>query len=373
NPHKAFASGPAWSYFIGPFFHRGIMLLDFDEHLRHRRILQQAFTSDRLRGYLDRMQPAITQRLGRWQPGQRFQVYPAMKQLTLDLATDIFMGGQLSDEADRLNQAFADCVRAGTAYLRFNLPGLRWSRGLAGRRKLEDFLYAALPTRRASGGDDLFSVLCRASSDDGDRFTDEDIVNHMIFLLMAAHDTSTITMTAMSHYLALHPEWQARCRAEARAHGGVLDYRELMAPTSLDLVMKESLRLLAPVPSLPRRAVVDTEVLGYHIPAGTMVVVSPHVIHHLPEFWPDPERFDPERFAEHRRDDKVHRHAWTPFGGGAHKCIGMYFATVQVKAVMHQMLTRYEWSAPPGYRVRWDHTSLPRPKDGLPVRLVARR
>ena len=368
NRDKAFASGPAWSYFIGPFFHRGIMLLDFDEHLHHRRILQQAFTPERLTGYLERMNPAIDAGLSRWRPG-RLPLYPGMKQLTLDLATDIFMGGQLGPEADRVNRAFIDCVRAGTAYLRFPVPGLRWSRGLAGRRTLERFLRAQLPGKRAGAGEDLFSVLCHASAD-GRRFTDDDVVNHMIFLLMAAHDTSTITMSAMGYYLARHPEWQQRCRAESAGLGDRLRYQDLDRLTSLDLVMKESLRLVAPVPSLPRRAVRDTAVLDYFIPAGTLVAVSPHFTHHMPEYWPDPERFDPERFAEQRREDKVHRHAWEPFGAGAHKCIGMYFASVQVKAVMHQLLSRFQWSVPRGYEAPWDFTSLPRPRDGLPVQLA---
>ncbi len=370
NRDKAFASGPAWGYFIGPFFRRGIMLLDFEEHLHHRRIMQQAFTNGRLAGYLEAMNPAIATGLDGWRHGRRFLVYPALKRLTLDLATSVFMGAELGPDADRINRSFADCVRAGTAWVRYPVPGLRWSRGLAGRRVLEDFLSARLPAKRAGEDDDLFTALCHAESEAGDRFSDDDVVNHMIFLLMAAHDTSTITMTAMAYHLAASPHWQQRCREESLAlGGGQVSYQDLGRLESLDLVMKEALRLTAPVPSLPRQAVRDTEILGYHVPAGTMVTVSPYHTHHMPEYWPDPERFDPERFAEHRREDKVHRHAWEPFGAGAHKCIGMYFASVQVKAVMHQMLRRYRWSVDPSYQVRWSMTALPRPKDSLPVRL----
>ncbi|MGH3647143.1 MAG: cytochrome P450 [Micromonosporaceae bacterium] len=370
NRDKAFSSGPAWGYFIGPFFRRGIMLLDFEEHLHHRRIMQQAFTNERLARYLDAMNPAIATGLDGWRTGGRFLVYPNVKRLTLDLATSVFMGGGLGAEADRINRAFVDCVRAGTAWIRYPVPGLRWSRGLAGRRLLEAFLAERLPAKRAGTGDDLFTALCHAESEDGHRFTDADVVNHMIFLLMAAHDTSTITMTAMAYHLARSPEWQQRCREESLALGGdTVSYDQLARLGSLDLVMKEALRLVSPVPWLPRRAVRDTEILGYFVPEGTTVVVSPYNTHHMPEYWPEPERFAPERFAEHRREDKVHRHAWEPFGGGAHKCIGMYFASVQVKAVMHQLLRRYRWSVDPSYQVRWDMTSLPRPKDNLPVRL----
>ncbi|WP_019633262.1 cytochrome P450 [Actinomadura atramentaria] len=371
NRDKAFANGPAWSYYIGPFFHRGIMLLDFDEHLHHRRIMQQAFTRDRLRAYMDAMAPGIGAGLDAWESGPRFTVYDHVKQLTLDLATDVFMGVELSRaEADRINGAFIDAVRAGTAYVRFPVPGLRWQKGLRARRVLEDFFRTHLPAKRRDGGDDLFAALCQAETDDGHRFTDEDVVNHMIFALMAAHDTTTITLTTMAYHLAKYPEWQERLRAESRALGKpVLEFDDLDALTGIDLVMKESLRLVAPVPALPRRAVKDTEILGHHIPEGTTVVVPTLTNHHMPEWWPDPERFDPERFAPDRREDKVHRYAWEPFGGGAHKCIGLHFAGMQVKSVLHQWLLRYRWSVPGRYTWPLDTTSLPSPKDGLPVRL----
>ena len=371
NRDKAFANGPAWSYFIGPFFYRGIMLLDFDEHLHHRRIMQQAFTRDRLRSYMAAMAPGIKDGIGAWRTGPGFTVYDHVKQLTLDLATDVFMGVELDRaEADRINGAFVDAVRAGTAYVRFPVPGLRWHKGVQARRVLEDFFRRHLPAKRRDGGDDLFAALCQAETDDGHRFTDEDVVNHMIFALMAAHDTTTITLTTMCYYLAKFPEWQERLRDESLALGKpVLEFDDLDALPSVELVMKEALRLVAPVPALPRRVVKDTSLLGYHIPAGTTVVVPLLTNHHMEEYWPEPERFDPERFAPHRREDKVHKYAWAPFGGGAHKCIGMHFAGMQVKSIMHQMLLRYRWSVPGRYEWPLDTTSLPSPRDGLPVRL----
>ncbi|MFQ6394239.1 cytochrome P450 [Nocardia sp. KC 131] len=373
NRDKAFGSGPAWDYLIGPFFRRGIMLLDFEEHLHHKRIMMQAFTRSRLTGYLDAMNPIIERGLADWAASSSFRGYPAIKQVTLDIATRTFMGAALGDESDTVNQAFIDCVRGGTAYLRFPVPGLRWSRGLHGRKVLERLLRKQLPAKRAAGGDDLFSALCHARSDDGQSFTDDDVVNHMIFLLMAAHDTTTITMSTMMYYLAKHPEWQQRCRAESAALGTeVLDYNGQEQLTSLDLVMKESLRLLAPLPSIPRSAVTDTEVLGHFIPAGTFVTVMPQFTHHMHEYWPDPERFDPGRFSDERREDKIHKHAWVPFGAGAHKCIGQYFGGMQVKAFMHQLLRQFEWTVPPNYELHWDRTSLPRPKDGLHIMLQRR-
>jgi cytochrome P450 len=121
-----------------------------------------------------------------------------------------------------------------------------------------------------------------------------------------------------------------------------------------------------------RRAVKDTELLGYHIPKGTYIFPMPHFNHHMHEYWSNPEQFDPERFADDRREDKAHNYAWAPYGGGVHKCIGMHFSSVMVKAVMHQLLLKYRWSIDRGYELPWDHKSMPVPKDGLPVRLTRR-
>ena len=218
----------------------------------------------------------------------------------------------------------------------------------------------------------MFSVLSGLRDEDGSGLSDADVVNHMIFLLMAAHDTSTITVSTIMRHLGAHPEWQQRLRDEAAGLPDCPDLDQLDQLVSFDLVMKECLRLLPPVPVLARRTVKDTEVLGVQIPAGRLVAVMLHLAHHLPEYWPDPERFDPERFAAHRREDKVHRHAWEPFGGGVHKCLGMAFAGAEVKLIVHQLLRRFEWSLDADYRDRLNYHSLPFPADGQPVDLRPR-
>lgn len=375
NKDRAFANGDAWRLLVGPFFDRGLMLLDFDEHLAHRRILQQAFTQERLARYTEAMHPAVEEGLAQWAPNRNFRAYPALKELTLALATSIFMGGAegtTAAEMAKVNRAFIDCVQAATAVVRYPVPGTRWWRGLRGRRLLEDYFRSYLPARRASESDDLFSVLCHIRSEDGERFSDEDVVNHMVFLLMAAHDTSTITLSTMLQYLGQHPEWQDRCREESLALGTSPSLDDLRGLRSLDLVMKECLRLVTPVPVLARRTVKDTEVLGYAVPAGSYVAVVPHFTHHMPEVWPDPERFDPERFCSERREDKVHRYAWEPFGGGVHKCLGMYFSDAEIKTVMHHLLHRFTWHVDPDYTAPLNFTSLPFPSDGQPIDLCLR-
>jgi cytochrome P450 len=373
NRDRAFSNEQGWEPVIGPFFRRGILLLDFEEHLYHRRILQQAFTRPRLVGYLDMMTGGIERTLDSWQPGAAFPVYSQAKQMLLGLASEVLVGARLGAEAQRLEHAFEDAVRGGQAIIRANVPGGIWARGLRGRRILQDYFRRELPARRAGDGDDLFSVLCRSKSEDGAVFTDEDVVNHMIFVLMAAHDTSTIALSMLTYYLGKHPEWQDRLREESLALGKpTLDYVDLDRLPSLDLAFKEALRINSPVGMLFRKTIVDTDILGHYIPAGTEVGINAYATMRLADYWPSPERFDPERFAEPRREDKIHRYAWAPFGGGAHKCIGLYFGGMTVKSVMHQMLLRFDWSVPPGYEPPMTWGTGPTPADGLPIDLRRR-
>jgi cytochrome P450 len=369
NADKAY-SQTGWEFFIGPFFRRGLMLLDFDEHLLHRRIMQEAFTRPRLATYLETADRLVRRDLETWPAGGgQIHAYPTLKRLSLDIASEVFMGGAERDDA-ALQKAFIDTVRAGVSAIRVPVPGSRWKRGLDGRVVLEDYFRAQLPAKRKGGSDDLFGALCHVQTEAGETFSDDDVVNHMIFLMMAAHDTTTITTSAVLAALAQHPEWQEKARAQSFELGdGDLTLDSLDQLTVLDLVIKEALRLVAPVPSLARKAIKDTELLGYHIPKGTFMSVSPWFSHYMSEYWTNPKEFDPERFTDPRNEDKSHRFAWVPFGGGAHKCIGMYFGTQEVKMLLHHILRRYRWTVPAGYTVPWDLVALPMPADGFPLTL----
>jgi cytochrome P450 len=369
NRDHAFSQA-GWEYFIGPFFHRGLMLLDFEEHLYHRRVMQHAFTRERIATYFSGVAPVIQDAVSAWPMGPGFELYPAIKRLSLDLATATFMGESLGPEAERVNRAFVASVRAGTAFVRFDVPGGRWSAGLDGRKVLEDFFRKGVPGKRRKDSGDLFSALCHAVSEDGESFTDDDVVSHMIFLMMAAHDTASITASTVAYQLARHPQWQARARAESRAVPDTLTGIDALERLStLDLVIKEALRMVPPVPGLVRKTIKDTAIGGHHVPAGTMLIVSPWFNHYSTRYWSHPERFDPQRFAEPRHEERGHRMAWMPFGGGVHQCIGMHFGVLEVKALLHQMLRGFRWSVDAGYEMPLDTTSLPRPADGLPVRL----
>ena len=369
NRDRAFSNEEGWNFFIGPFFHRGVMLMDFDEHHHHRRILQQAFTRKRLISYLDTMNPAISRGIDAWRPGQ-IRLYRAAKQLTLDVATEVFMGHRLGPEADQVNRWFIDVVLGGKGIIRADVPVGRWGRGLRSRQALENYFRRQIPAKRAGSGEDLFSVLCHAESDDGERFSDDDVVNHMIFTMMAAHDTSTISVAMIGFYLARHPEWQERVRDECLALGkDAIDFDDLDALPAMDLVFKETLRINAPVGQVARQALVDTAIDGHYIPAGTNIMLGIFQTQRMEPWWHDPDTFDPERFSPERAEDQSHKYAWVPFGGNVHKCIGMHFGGMEVKTILHQMLLRYRWDVRPGYEPPMGLGTGPTPVDGLPIDL----
>lgn len=372
NKKKDYSTS-GWIPAIGPFFNRGLMLLDFEEHLAHKRILQGAFTRPRLVSYVEDMDRVATAIVADWPTDDaRFLFHPAIKELTLDVASVVFMGHDLGDDHQllaKVNHAFEQTIRAGGAIIRTPVPPFKWWRGLQGRKVLEKYFYERVAERRHADGADMLTVLCHTADEDGNTFTDEDIVNHMIFLMMAAHDTTTSTLTTMVYHLAAYPQWQERARDEsARLGDGPLDIESLEKLETLDLVMNESLRLVTPLPFNMRRTVRDTDLLGYYVPAGTNVVTWPGMNHLLPELYTNPREFDPERFLEPRVEHKKHRYAWAPFGGGAHKCIGMNYGRLEVKTVLHRMLRRYRLElSRPGYQPPWDYGGMPIPMDGMPI------
>ena len=184
---------------------------------------------------------------------------------------------------------------------------------------------------------------------------------------MAAHDTSTMTMSQMVYWTAKNPQWQDRARAQSLELEPEIGYDTLGKFTELDLIMRESLRMCPPVPALPRMAIKDTQILGHYIPEGSIVAVLQQTNHRDPTYYTNPNIFDPERFSPEREEDRGHRMAWAPFGGGAHKCIGLHFGQMEIKTVMHRLLREFEWSVPDGYEVPMDYSSLPVPKDNMPV------
>lgn len=374
NKEKIFSSEQGWGPVLDQLFPRGLMLIDFDHHRIDRRALSTAFKPGPMRHYSGALNRGIAKEVDGWSGSMKF--YPVIKQLTLDLAADSFIGIPWGPEADKINEAFVDMVQASVAPVRKPLPFTQMKRGVDGRAFLVDYFTAETHKRRDNGGgQDMFSQFATATREDGSLLPVDQVVDHMNFLMMAAHDTITSSATSLIYLLAKNPEWQARVRDEIMAVTGgpdgagearPLEYDDMGKLELTEMAFKESLRMMPPVPSMPRRALKSFEYGGYHIPAGTPVGINIYWTHHSKDYWDDPYTFDPMRFTP----DKVkarHKYAWVPFGGGAHMCLGLHFAYMQIKVLMAQILQRYEIVVADGYEPEWQPWPIPQPKDGLKV------
>src|SRR5258708_197038 len=250
-----------------------------------RPALGGALKSGAMKPYLGEVDSGIRERVTRWRqtPGPML-FYPAMKQLTLDLAATSFLGASIGPEVDEITRAFVDMVAASVTPIRKPWPGTQMARGVKGRARIVKYFSEQIPIRRSQGGEDLFSQLCRATHDDGALLSTQDIVDHMSFLMMAAHDTLTSSLTSFIGALAANPQWQNRLRDEVNALGLSADeattFDKLEAMPLSEMAFKEAMRMKPPVPSIPRRATRDFTFKGYAIPADTLT--SDHPLCALP-------------------------------------------------------------------------------------------
>jgi cytochrome P450 len=373
---RIFSARRPWMQIMGRIFPNGLLLQDGDVHKHHRRIMHVPFKRPALRIYGDRMGEMISERLSRWAgetaSDEPFLAFPAYKELTLDMAAAIFIGVDLGPGTQKMNGVFEDLVAASMSRIRLPIPGLEFQRGLKGREFMIEFLNDLIPKKRAGDGADMLSRLCHAETEEGERFSDQEIIDHTIFLMMAAHDTTTSALSSMTYELARNPDWQERVREECRALGpGGLALDQMESLENLTWVMKETLRLYPPLPIIPRVATEAFDWRGHRVPKDAMVVISPIHTHRMLAWWDEPTRFDPARFSPERAEHERHSHSWVPFGGGPHMCLGFRFAELQVKAVMHQLLQRFRLSVPEGYEMPIQQAPISKPRDGLPIRLEA--
>lgn len=369
---KNFSSSGGWDA-LKLIYPGGLLLQDFDEHRVNRRIMGAAFRANAIADYRGRMEQAIAELLRSWPEGEAFCFYTAIKDLTLRMGAAVFMGLPLdSPLTERINRAISDEIRASLSLVRRPVPFTPMWRGVRGRRFLLETFRGLIEERRRTGGEDFFSQMCLAKDETGNGWSDDEILDQFNLLIMAAHDTTATTLSVIVAALAEHPDWRARIETEIDAlPTGPLDDVALAGMKETDLVLKEALRLVPPVPFIPRLALRDFNWHGHDIPAGASIALNPGVTMLSPALYSEPTRFDPDRFGPDRAEDQRHKFAWTPFGGGAHKCIGMHFASMQIKLFLVGLLRSYRVNLP-GSAPTWQRMPIPKPKGGLPVVLSER-
>lgn len=367
---KNFSAQGGYENSLAHFYRGALLLRDFDDHRFYRRLFQTAFKTEPMRGYVDVLNPMLKANMDSWVGKKDFRFFPAIKKTLLDVGATVFIGvEELGPEMDKLNEAFLDISEKGLMGLfKVDLPGFKYHAGMRGARYLENYFADIIPKRRAGNGKDMLSFMAKEKMENGEYFPEVDLIPQASFLLFAAHDTTTSTLNQLLMYTAQNPEWQHRLREESRALGKEqLDYDDLEKMTGLEMVFKETLRLSPSVPMMTRRTINACEIGGHSVPANTQLFIAPIYNHYMEEYWSNPYKFDPERFSPERDEQKSHSFAYMPFGGGAHKCIGMHFANMIVKCFMHQFLLKYEYSLPENYQPKMQSFPLPKTVDGLKV------
>lgn len=370
DPDRNFSTEMGYAERLGRFYKGGLLLRDFDEHKFQRRIFQTAFKNQAMKGYVDVLNPLYEKHLAQLNPVD-FHFFPFIKTLLLRAVAKVFINiDDMGEEAEKLNKAFLDLNDALTAIIREDipLPWLKYHKGKVAQKYLHSFVRKLIAQKRAGNDTDMLSFMCKEKTDEGNLFSEEDIVQHVSFLLFGAHDTTTSALTHVMYRLAVHQDWQDKVRSEAQALGKpFLSYEDIENMRSLNLVFDETLRLHPSVQLMTRRTVRECEIGGFRVPANTMIYIPPMMNHKMDKYWTNPEKFDPERFSEERAEHKKHPFQYLPFGGGPHKCIGMHFARMQALLFMHQMVLKYSFTAPENYFPKMVYVPLPKPADDLPL------
>lgn len=328
-----FLSEPIAGVTNGPIFKGGILHVDGDAHKRLRRLMQPAFHKQAIQNYQAMILSETRQHLGQW--GETIDLAAEMHQLTLRIILHLLFGqSAITANVYRLSTGVLSHIGTLWGAAAALIP---WSTRRRAARGLNHFVGASLQERRSGkcDGNDLLQLLMEAQDEDGQALTDSEIIDQMRLLLFAGHDTSAAGLVWMIYLLAQYPEWTERILAEV---SGIAD---ATVPTPiLDMFMSEAMRILPPVPGVGRKARSTTYLDEYVIPAGTTLYCSISRTHHLPDIYPDPDVFRPERFAPDA-PQKFSPYEYLPFGVGPRMCLGAPLAMLEMKLILITLLTTY--------------------------------
>ena len=346
----AFEWGEAMQALVAVDGPTALVVSDGDDHRRRRRLVQPAFSIKRVDAHLGLVVAEVDRALAAWQPGVRLDATTSLRDAVRRIVVRALFGEQLGTEADR----FGALLEPGLHYVQ-RMPQLRVERDLRvnpyarvqrSNRAADDLVLAEVARRRAAGIDagahpDTLTALLAGV--DGEQLSDAELLDQVRSLMAAGFDTTSGAASWLVLELGRNPAALAAVRAEVEAVLGD------GAPTTDDLrglpltlgAVHEVLRLWPPGPAAPRMSVAPSELHGMEIPAGRLVLYSPYVTGRLPELWPDPERFDPSRWAPGAPDPKPY--SFVPFGGGPRRCIGFALATLELQVIAVRLAQQVEW------------------------------
>jgi cytochrome P450 len=365
-----------------PLLGDGLLTVDEDYHDRARAIMLPAFHREQVAAATEAMTVEADAAIAMLPVGEVVDVYEWMRSLAMRIAMRALLGLD-PDEAGKGAAAAEHFERALGYYgVDFHLrllrgPGSPWRKLVRSRAVLDEIVFGEITRRRSqpdSGRRDILSLLVRARGEGGEEFSDREIRDQVMTLMFAGHDTSTSTLTFMLHELARHPEVVRRLQEEQdRVLDGATPTAQQLEKEMpyLEMVLDEVLRLYPPAWIGPRRAIRDYEFGGYTVPRDAYVNYCSWASHRLPEVFPEPEAFIPERFSRERKA-ALPRGAYVPFGGGSRICIGKRFGQTEVKLVATKLLQRLRMEAFPGRTVTIRQMPTLSPDGGLKMRVKER-
>ncbi|MCM6778445.1 cytochrome P450 [Nocardia sp. CDC159] len=323
-------------------------------HRRLRPLIQPTFNPARIPAYSATMSEKIAAVTESWRDGEVLDVTAEMLKLASSTAAAVFFGGSELDATDRdqvmadmatlFNGVFRVAMMPPSLY-RLPIPGNNAHRDavMRSRRVLAEII--ARHRTSASGPDSLLSALLTARSDDGRRLSDAEISDQVISFFMAGTDTTATTLAWALYFVDRNPAVAQRLREEVDnvLGGRVARFEDLSDLQVTKQIITETLRMRSPVWMLTRKVSEDTELGGYRLPAGTVVLYSNYVLHHRRDLLPDPDRFDPDRWDPYN-PDRPPRDAIIPFGFGPRKCIGDKFAMTETTLALATIVNRWQLS-----------------------------
>lgn len=351
---------------------------------RQRRLAQPAFHKHRIAAFGDTMVRIAEETRGRWTDGARIDVAHEMMEATLRIVTLTLLSRDSQGEANRVGDALSEGLEHITYRTKTPWAPPQWFPTPANRRftravsTLDEVVFGIIRERRqagpAPGAEDLLDMLIGSVDEEtGETMTDEQLRDEILTIMLAGHETTAMSLTWTLHLLAQNPDAEARLLAEI---DGVLGSRtatmaDLPALPYADRVVQESLRLYPPAWILARRAEENDDFDGVHIAKGDWVFLSPYITQRRPDFWPDPERFDPDRFLPEKVAAR-NRYAWMPFIAGQRKCIGDQFALMEARLILVTLLQQWRFRSAPGHIAKAEPLLTLRPRGGMPMVLERR-
>ena len=330
-----FSSRHGWEFSLGKTFENGLMLRDFDDHRFHRGLLQDSFRRDALANYLQIVQPLLDAWIEELQENKSFNLYATMKELMFKISLELFFDEIDNSRQKELEKLFTDAIKSATSVVRTPLPFTKLRKGLKARRSLLRYFESKAENVDIESNT-LFAELVKTNKQEGG-LSNYEIAEHMIFLLLAAHDTTTSTLTTAIHHLSTDKNFYQELKKEANEIS-LTDISELKNGVKGESLFSEAMRMYPPVPFSLRYVVRDTVVENYKLDAGTYVAIGPLVLHNDERYWENPQECDPNRFLNADETNE----AYFPFSGGAHTCLGKFFASYLFKNVIYKLVSNIE-------------------------------